>query len=562
MTSSQAAVLLAAVLATSHVATNEELQPTVMIVLLVRNKEHTLPYSLTCIQDLDYPKDRISLYIRSDHNMDDTGSVLRDWVDHVQLDYHSVNFSLSAKSLGQKPTKWDAERFSHLIRLKEEALNEARRMWADFVWFHDADAFVYNSETLNFLTSQGHTVQAPMLTSLGLYSNFWAGMTENYYYLRTDEYIPILERKKRGCYAVPMVHSSVLVNLRKEESQALTFLPKSVKSYDGPQDDIIVFALSARFSGVQLHICNEQNFGYIMVPLNEEDSLERDYPNLRNLKLEMTADRGVPSYDPFFEKYVPLPPEKDSLNLNKIYMINLERRNDRKVKMEYCLGELGIDYKWIKGVDGRAIDTQYLTNKGIKMMPEFSEPYHGRALTFGEIGCFMSHYNIWEDLVKNNHETVLILEDDIRFEPFFREKLQNLFQEIERLELDWDLIFLGRKILHNSNEPWVEGSKLLVDVGYTYWTLAYLLNIRGAKKLLEEKPLGKMVPVDEYLPIMYDRHPNTTWKSNFHKRNLKAYSVHPLLVHPTHYTGEDGYISDTEGTKTIDAEQSTAKEEL
>ena len=34
-------------------------------------------------------------------------------------------------------------------------------------------------------------------------------------------------------------------------------------------------------------------------------------------------------------------------------------------------------------------------------------------------------------------------------------------------------------------------------------------------------------------------------------RDLKALSVHPLLVYPTHYTGEEGYISDTEDTNVI-----------
>lgn len=35
---------------------------TVMIAILVRNKEHTLPYFLTYLERLDYPKDRISLW--------------------------------------------------------------------------------------------------------------------------------------------------------------------------------------------------------------------------------------------------------------------------------------------------------------------------------------------------------------------------------------------------------------------------------------------------------------------------------------------------------------------
>lgn len=69
------------------------------------------------------------------------------------------------------------------------------------------------------------------------------------YYKRTDEYLPILEREKIGCFEVPMVHSVVLVDLRQKKTQHLTFDPKNIKDYSGPIDDIIVFAHSARISG-------------------------------------------------------------------------------------------------------------------------------------------------------------------------------------------------------------------------------------------------------------------------------------------------------------------------
>lgn len=36
--------------------------PTVLIATLVRNKAHTLPYFLTCLEGLNYPKDRISIW--------------------------------------------------------------------------------------------------------------------------------------------------------------------------------------------------------------------------------------------------------------------------------------------------------------------------------------------------------------------------------------------------------------------------------------------------------------------------------------------------------------------
>ncbi len=53
----------------------------------------------------------------------------------------------------------------------------------------------------------------------------------------------------------------------------------------------------------------------------------------------------------------------------------------------------------------------------------------------------------------------------------------------------------------------MEGTKRLVWSAYSYWTVGYLLSLDGARKLLADNPLGKMLPVDEYLPIMFDRHP-------------------------------------------------------
>jgi collagen beta-1,O-galactosyltransferase len=72
-------------------------------------------------------------------------------------------------------------------------------------------------------------------------------------------------------------------------------------------------------------------------------------------------------------------------------------------------------------------------------------------------------------------------------------------REVQQVGLDWDLIYLGRKIMENASEPWVQGTTTLVHVDYAYWTLGYIISKEGAKTLVEEKPLSKLVPVDEYL---------------------------------------------------------------
>jgi hypothetical protein len=41
---------------------NDKLAPSVVIAILARNKAFTLPYFLTSLENLNYPKDRISLW--------------------------------------------------------------------------------------------------------------------------------------------------------------------------------------------------------------------------------------------------------------------------------------------------------------------------------------------------------------------------------------------------------------------------------------------------------------------------------------------------------------------
>lgn len=68
------------------------------------------------------------------------------------------------------------------------------------------------------------------------------------YYKRTPAYMPIRKQERRGCFAVPMVHSTYLVDLRKEASRQLAFYPPHTE-YSWALDDVIVFAYSARMAG-------------------------------------------------------------------------------------------------------------------------------------------------------------------------------------------------------------------------------------------------------------------------------------------------------------------------
>lgn len=43
-------------------------------------------------------------------------------------------------------------------------------------------------------------------------------------------------------------------------------------------------------------------------------------------------------------------------------------------------------------------------------------------------------------------DEVLVLEDDARFEPYFRFKLQMVLTELKRLKVSWDLVYVYRVV--------------------------------------------------------------------------------------------------------------------
>uniref|UniRef100_A0A9J7ZRA1 procollagen galactosyltransferase n=1 Tax=Cyprinus carpio carpio TaxID=630221 RepID=A0A9J7ZRA1_CYPCA len=486
------------------------LAPRVLLALVCRNSAHSLPHVLGAIDRLNYPKDRMAVWVATDHNSDNTTAILREWLINVQNFYHYVEWrpqeEPSVYEDESGPKHWTSLRYEHVMKLRQAALDTAREMWADYF--------------------------------LG-------------YYKRTPAYMPIRRQEKKGCFAVPMVHSTFLLDLRKEASRGLAFFPPH-PDYSWAFDDIIIFAFSARMAEVQMYICNRETYGYFPVPLRSHNTLQDEADSFLHSLLEVMV-RSPPS-EP--SVYLSLPPKQpDKMGFDEVFMINLLRRSDRRERMLRTLYEQEIACKITAAVDGKALNTSQIEALGIQMLPGYSDPYHGRPLTKGELGCFLSHFNIWTEIVDRGLKTSLVIEDDLRFEVFFKRRLQNLMEEIESQRLDWDLIYIGRKRMQvDRPEKSVPRIHNLVEADYSYWTLGYMISLRGAQKLLRAEPLKNMLPVDEFLPVMYNKHPIEDYMSHFERRDLQAFSAEPLLVYPTHYTGDAGYISDTETSTVWDNE--------
>lgn len=50
-----------------------------------------------------------------------------------------------------------------------------------------------------------------------------------------------------------------------------------------------------------------------------------------------------------------------------------------------------------------ALNSSDIKILGVDLLPGYYDPFSGRTLTKGEVGCFLSHYFIWKEVRKHTH---------------------------------------------------------------------------------------------------------------------------------------------------------------
>ncbi|XP_074596202.1 glycosyltransferase 25 family member-like [Brevipalpus obovatus] len=554
----------------------ERIKPTIQIAVPIHaySKAKVLPFTLSGIERQDYPKNRIKVYLYFDL-FDDlvnlsseseidllkdnpkyernllTYRTIKSWIEanrylykdiQLNIDYYHETSEISEE--GQS-SYWNKEQYKKIIQVKTLALQHTLDNWVDYLFLVDSDAILVKNNTLSSLIGEDQPLIAPMLKSLGAYSNFWAGMNERGYYARAEDYFPILNRKKIGLFKVPMINSCILIDIRMEQINSLTF--NGSKLHNAPYDDMIAFALSAKYANVPMYINNKQTWGYLM-PLSDVMDLDKLDQDLIDLQFEASSDGNsfpvTESLIPFTEHFSS---KKDKLGMDQIYIINLKRRPERLNRMLDLMDLLGADAKVWPAVDGKGLTEDYLISNNLAMLDGYIDPYNKLQMNPGEIGCFLSHYQIWQEVVERNYSKVIIFEDDAKFETAFRTKWMKHVENLEEYLSNGgqvDFVYLGRKLLvsRTEKEAPVEG---FVYPEYSYWANGYMLTSTGARKLLDTQPQQKMIPVDELFPMLYDKHPRKKWAEQFPNRTLIAFSVQPLLLHPIYHYGDAHYISDT-----------------
>jgi glycosyl transferase family 25 len=170
-----------------------------------------------------------------------------------------------------------------------------------------------------------------------------------------------------------------------------------------------------------------------------------------------------------------------------VFVISLDFSVERRKNSIDQLNRLGVSYQIVDAYDGSHISDYDILNN-----PEYGLWEMGsrtRHLNKGEIGCVLSHLQIYRKMVKENIEAACILEDDTI--------LQNEFKDFlipENLDnLHWDLFYLGHHSRFSKKEAWSKNKQELKLKNFSAGepielpggSYGYIIKCRAAAEILK-----------------------------------------------------------------------------
>lgn len=206
-----------------------------------------------------------------------------------------------------------------------------------------------------------------------------------------------------------------------------------------------------------------------------------------------------------------------TLGFDKIYVINLKRRKDRKDKLIKDYPEL--NFTFIEAIDGKEVTKEQLIESG-QLNSSFYDP--SGMVTMGIFACALSHKKAWDQALADGVENALFLEDDINFKiPFIEDRsFTPLYQDIlsDMKQFDWDLVQFGKKSefqygIHMGKYFVVPRYKSNFNGAHTY------VATREMIQTLSDNCLPVKYAADVYIEGFYNTHNLLTLKESLIRQN-------------------------------------------
>lgn len=258
-------------------------EPNVFLALLVKQKEAVLPLFLESLNNWDYPKENIFIYIRTNNNTDNTKQLLEEWIGKYGSEYRG--WSYNSEDVPEKVEKydihfWNGERFRVLGKIRQESIKQALLTDCEYYFVVDTDNFLF-PETLKELVKLDLPIVAPFLryaVALGenadtpveaakreghmsrYYSNYHDKVDDFGSIIAEDVYYKILNQEVKGIIECMCVHCTYLI--KREYLSELNYLEQSDRW------EYMVFSNSARDKGIPQYLDNRTIYGVLTLSEN------------------------------------------------------------------------------------------------------------------------------------------------------------------------------------------------------------------------------------------------------------------------------------------------------
>lgn len=231
-----------------------------------------------------------------------------------------------------------------------------------------------------------------------------------------------------------------------------------------------------------------------------------------HIKYIQISKQRILNYNSFIPRVVGL----DKVVKLKKKTINLTTRPEKWLEhINKCQEIFLPNVERFEAINGK---DYYMTSPYIQNLFQFTQNFVGpNRNTHGIVGCALSHYELWKE-IRDINLPMLVMEDDITFQPRFVDKMGNLLNMLDTS--DWDIIFIGYHIHEENYEehqlkhtylqdnflPWeLVSFEYMIKYGthsdasglHGGGTFGYLLSPQGANKLLDTvKKTRFYFPVD------------------------------------------------------------------
>lgn len=124
---------------------------------------------------------------------------------------------------------------------------------------------------------------------------------------------------------------------------------------------------------------------------------------------------------------------------DRVFVVSLRRAAERRERVRRRLA--GLRYELFDAVDKRELDRDRLAREGAYDERRTRAPYrHRHDMSLGAIGCALSHRRLYEDMVAQGWDRMVVLEDDVVLRASTIALLPDALRE---LPPTWELCYLG-----------------------------------------------------------------------------------------------------------------------